>query len=65
MSGRERFHADQTQPTANYMVTIRNRRDLTESDYIVWRGGEMNIRFIRDRGSRSLWLELECERGAG
>ena len=64
MSGRERDRAQQTESAANYLVTIRYRTGLTEHDFVVWRGAEMNIRFIRDSGPGEEWLSLECERGA-
>ena len=61
--GNELDRGQQTQATSNYLVTIRNRTDLTESDVIVWRSHELNIRFIRDSGPRPLYLEIEAERG--
>lgn len=64
MSGSERNHAQQTQSRSNYLVIIRYREGISESDVIVWRGHKMNIRFIRDEGPRSRWLPIECERGA-
>lgn len=67
MSGRERDHAQQTQSRANYLVVIRSavaeNHELDEKDYVVWRGEEMNIRFVKYR-PRSRYVELECERGA-
>lgn len=64
LSGRERDRGSQTEARANYLVVIRYRSDLTEKDFVVWQGVEYGIRFIMDRGSRSAFLELECERGA-
>ena len=64
MSGGERDRGQQTEARANYVVIIRNRSDVQEQDYVVWRGNEMNIRFIKDYGTRPLYLEIECERGA-
>lgn len=63
MSGRERTQAQQLEANANYLVVVRNRDELTEADVVVWRGDTMNIRFIKDRGPRSLYLEIEAERG--
>lgn len=63
MSGRERDHAQQTDARANYLVVIRPRQGLTERDYVVWNGVELNIRFIKYR-ARSMFLEMECERMA-
>jgi SPP1 family predicted phage head-tail adaptor len=61
MSGRERDHAQQTDARANYLVVIRARDDITERDYVVWMGQELNIRFVKRR-PRARFLELECER---
>lgn len=64
LSGSERDRAQQTEERANYLVVIRYRSDLTEKDYIVWRGSEMNIRFLKDRGPRARFLEIEAELNA-
>lgn len=70
MSGREQSYAQQTQARANYLVGIRYQPALTEDDglreedVVVWRGHDMNIRFIRDAGPQREFLILECERGA-
>lgn len=62
MSGGERDRAQQTEANPNYLVVLRYRRDVTHRDYIVWRGEELNVRFVKDRGPRNQFLELECER---
>lgn len=62
MTGREREHSDKMNATANYLIVIRYRDDITEEDVIVWRGRQFNIRFLKDR-ARSRFLELEAERG--
>lgn len=64
MSGNERDRGQQTEARANYVVIVRNRRDVLEKDFVVWNGNEMNIRFIKDYGGRPIFLELECEYGA-
>lgn len=63
MSGREREHAQAIQASANYFVVIRYRDDIRENDIITWRGRRMNIRFVRDRGPRALFLEMDVEAG--
>lgn len=63
MSGRERENADRQEASANYLIVVRYRSDVKESDSIYWRGNEYNIRFIKDRGPRALYLEMEAERG--
>lgn len=67
MSGRETDRGNQTEPRANYLVTIRNASGLdvvTEGDFVIWRGLEMNIRFFRNRGHRPRFLEIEAELNA-
>jgi SPP1 family predicted phage head-tail adaptor len=57
----ERF--DKLNATAVYLFVIRYRSDLLESDRIVWDGVEYNIRSILTKGGRSMYLEIEAERG--
>jgi SPP1 family predicted phage head-tail adaptor len=64
MSGRERDKAESTEATSNYVVTVRMRDDVVEGDTIVWRGRILNVRFVRDKGPRGPWLEIEAEKGA-
>lgn len=63
MSGKERAWGEQQQASANYLVVIRYRSGLHEQQRIVWRGTSLNIRFIKDRGPRALYLEIEAEAG--
>lgn len=63
MSGREREHSQAIQASANYFIVIRYRDDVRENDTALWNGRSMNIRFVRDRGARSLFLEIEAEAG--
>ena len=63
MSGREREHSQAIQSSANYLIVIRYRDDIRENDIVEWRGRTMNIRFVKDRGPRSLFLEIEAEAG--
>lgn len=66
MSGNERDHAQQTAGRSNYVVVIRSstadKYGLTEKDSVIWRGVEMNIRFVKYR-PRTRYVELECEKG--
>lgn len=63
MTGTERQASDRTEAIAGYLLTIRARTDVTEKNKAVWRGREFNIRFVRDRKPRDLYLQLECDRG--
>lgn len=63
MSGREREFADSIESSANYRIVIRYRPDIRENDICVWRGRQMNIRNVKDRGPQSLFLEMDAEAG--
>lgn len=62
MSGAEREHSDRLNAEANYLIVIRYRSDITESDVAEWKGVRFNIRFSKDR-PRSTFLEIEAQRG--
>lgn len=61
LSGRERYHAQQIEAEASYRVTIRYRADVLDSDRIVWRGQNLNIRFRADAGPREPYLMMDVE----
>ena len=62
-SGRELGIHDKVEAPAMYLFVIRYRSDLLENDRIVWDGQEYNIRVIRSKGGRKLYLEIDAERG--
>jgi SPP1 family predicted phage head-tail adaptor len=62
MSGTEREHSDRLNAQANYLIVIRYRSDITESDVAEWKGTRFNIRFSKDE-ARSTFLPIEAERG--
>ena len=63
MSGRERLAADQVEASANYLIVVRAPCDVRESDVAIWGGHTLNIRFVKRRGTRALFLEMEAEMG--
>ena len=63
LSGNERLGAMRVEGTAKHLVVIRNRDDVRDTHKIVWGSRELNIRFIRARGARDLYLEIEAEMG--
>lgn len=63
LTGRERLATDRVEATAGYHITIRARADLDETMTIVWGERRHNIRFIKARDPRSLYLEIETEQG--
>jgi SPP1 family predicted phage head-tail adaptor len=62
MSGAEREHSDRLNAEANYLIVIRYRSDITETDIAEWKGTRFNIRFAKDR-PRTTFLEIEAQRG--
>lgn len=63
MSGNEREDFDALQAEHKYRFVIRWRSDILKNDRIVWRGVEFNIRSIADFGPRTMYLEMDAERG--
>lgn len=61
--GREQREHGKVEADATYIFTVRFRSDLTEKDIIRWNGDDYNIRNLLPRTTRSLYLEIEGERG--
>lgn len=64
MKGMERQASQREEAISDYLVTVRYLDDILDSDRIVWRGRQLNIRFKRDAGPRAQYLEIEAELGA-
>lgn len=60
MRGGEKFFAQQITPGSAYVIGIRQRLDLVESDVLDTPLGRFDVKFIR-RDPRAPFLELECE----
>lgn len=60
MRGGEKFFAQQITPQSAYVVTIRTRLDLQESDVVDSPLGRLDVKFIRHE-PRQPFTELECE----
>lgn len=63
LGGSEREDWQQLSAQHAYLFVIRLRTDLQADDRIVWDGDEYNIRAIKGRGGRAMYLEIEAERG--
>lgn len=63
LSGRETEESDQVRAQSGYMFVIRNHITINENYQIRWQGNAFNIRFVKNRGTRTLYLEIECEQG--
>jgi SPP1 family predicted phage head-tail adaptor len=55
--------SQQTEARATYRILIRRRTDLTEDDWIEWRGDDYDIRGIKDWGPREDKIMIKAERG--
>jgi len=64
LRGNEVMRADRVEALGLYIVTIRNRSDISEKNRMVWGSENYNIRRIERRGTRALYLQFEAERGA-
>ena len=64
LSGNERQAAQRTAAAGMFLVVIRNRDDVKENHVVRWGARDLNVRFVRARGPRDLFLEIECELGA-
>lgn len=65
LSGAERgqSQAQREEAVAEYLVVIRNRDDVRDTDRIGWGDRKLNIAFRKDRGHRADYLELVCVMG--
>ncbi len=63
MSGRELIHADKIDATAVSTFTVRFDVDILESDKIVFKGKEYNIRSIVNVDEDDRFLSILGERG--
>ncbi len=63
MTGRERLAADKVEASANYLIVVRAPCDVREKDIVVWGESALNVRFVKRRGTRALFLEIEAEMG--
>jgi SPP1 family predicted phage head-tail adaptor len=63
MSGRERSEQGRLAAVGAYVFVIRWRTDLLASDYVLWQGVRFNIRSLPSGGGRTMYLEIDAERG--
>lgn len=63
LSGSERYQFDRVDATASLKVTVRYVSGLLESDRIVIRSRNHNIRYIKNVEFADKWLELIVDAG--
>lgn len=62
-TGREQEQAMRRSASADYLVVLHWRDDVREDDVVRWDGRDLNVLFVRRRGERALFLELDCASG--
>ena len=60
-SGYERAQSGQVDAPVTYLVVIRYRSGMSETNRLLWRGKILNIRFIHDPGPRRQFLPIDCD----
>lgn len=63
LAGQERQEADRRTATSAYLIVMRNRTDVVEGHRIGWRGRKLNVTFVRGRGVRVQFMEVEAQLG--
>lgn len=63
MRGSEGLEGTAHNARGSYVFIVRNRTDVTELDRIMWDSVPYNIRNVKRRGGRELYLTIEAERG--
>ncbi len=63
LTGGERVASDRIEAAGGYHVIVRSRPDINETQSLVWRGRRHNIRWVKQRDPRSLYLEIETDVG--
>lgn len=63
LRGDERENAQRREGTGDYLVVMRNRDDVLPKYRLGWRSRKLNITFIRARGPRTEFLEIEARIG--
>jgi SPP1 family predicted phage head-tail adaptor len=62
-SGKENKDFQRVNAEASYIFVVRNRSDILASYRIVWDGEPFNISAVLKPKSRSLYMEIDGERG--
>lgn len=64
LTGTERFASDRIEGVGGFHVIVRNQRGLNEKQSLCWDGRRHGIKWIKARGPRSLYIEIETDLGA-
>ncbi len=63
LGGNESSQFERVNAHNNYIFVIRNTDQIEESDHLIWNDISYNIRSLKSYGNRSMYLEIEAERG--
>jgi len=61
--GREVTEFDRVNGQASYLIVVRNRLDIKDSDTIEWGGVRFNISVRKQPSKRALYMEIDADRG--
>ncbi len=64
MRGRETLDDQRVEAKGMYRFVMRER-DVNETQRFLWKGEAYNIRAVMREGGRSLYLDIDAERGVG
>lgn len=63
IKGSESQKTERQEAEADYLVVLRYRTDVVEGHVVRWSGRDLNVSFVRNRGVRQHFLEIECVLG--
>ena len=63
LSGNERLYAQRLDATTRNRIVIRYNANIVESDRVVMRNRNYNIKFINNIEFRDKWLEIDLDGG--
>ena len=63
LGGRESQQSERQEAESTYLVVVRYRTDVLEGHFVRWGGRDLNVTFVRNRGVRQHFLEIECVLG--
>ena len=63
MTGNESDKYDKLNANGTDVFVIRYTNELNESDLIEWNGEKFNIRYLKNHGNHSMYLEIFAEYG--
>ena len=63
MTGSERASSDNTEAYATHRFDVHYRTDILESDILVWKSTDYNIKFISSPSAQDKYMYIDATRG--